>query len=429
MKVSLKNISESKVVLTISADAADMAPVKKQIVANLVKDVKMPGFREGKVPVELAEKQLDPNMIQAHVLDEVINQVYTQAVVQEKLRVVASPKIEIKKFVPFTDLEYTAEVDIVGAVKLPNYKTITVKKQPVKVTEADVKEVLNRLQLQGAEYTEVERAAKDGDRVWIDFEGTDAKGEPVNGATGKEYPLALGSNTFIPGFEENLVGLKKDEEKTFTIPFPKDYGVKALQGKKVTFKVTVTKLEGTKTSEINDEFAKKMGPFKDLAHLKQDIKAQITEERERQAAQQYENDIIKSLVAKLKIEIPQALLDEQIELVDREFRQNLTYRGQTIQEYLEASEQTEEQYKENELIPVATERIKAGLMLSEIANKEGIDVSDDEVTIRLQIMKGQYQDAAMQAELDKPEARRDIASRLLTEKTIAKLVQFANAKS
>lgn len=425
MQVSLKPISDTITKVTISADAKDLAVMKKHVVEKLAPRVKMPGFRAGKVPMELVEKQLDVNTLQAEVLDEAVNHYYGDAMAEKNLRPVGQPKVELTKYVPFTELEFTAEVEVLGKVELPDYKNIKVEKPAVKVTKKDIDEVLGRLQTQLAEYAEVERAAKSGDRATIDFDGTDAKGEPIANASGKDYPLALGSNTFIPGFEDNVIGLKKGETKEFTIPFPKDYGVKALQGKKVTFTVTVNKVEETKVVPVDDAFAAKVGPFKSVDELKADIEKQLTVERERQAQQEFENQIIKTLIAKAKLTLPESLLNEQIDIVDSEFKQNLAYRGETFQEYLEASGQTEETYREKELKPAAEDRLKAGLVLSEIAEAEKLTVTPEELEIRMQIMKGQYTDAKMQEELDKPEARRDIASRLVTEKTIAKLVGYA----
>jgi trigger factor len=425
MQVTLKSISDNVTKLTISANAADLASMKHHVVEKLAPRVSVPGFRKGKVPLEIVEKQLDPNTLQAEVLDEAINHYYGDAVAEKQLRVVSQPKVELTKFVPFTELEFTAEVEVIAKITLPDYKKITVKKPVAKVSASDVKEVLGRLQSQAADYTEVERAAKSGDRAFIDFAGKDANGEPIANADGKDYPLALGSNTFIPGFEDNVIGLKKGDTKEFTIPFPKDYGVKALQGKKVTFTVTVNKIEETKLDELNDAFAAKVGPFKTVDELKADIEKQLGVERERQAQQEFENLIIKELIGKTKVKLPEALLAEQVEIVDREFKQNLSYRGETFQEYLKNSGLSEEEYTEKELKPAAEERLKAGLVLSEIAEAEKLTVTPEELEIRMQIMKGQYTDPQMQAELEKPEARRDIASRLLTEKTIAKLVGYA----
>lgn len=422
MQTIRKNISDSVILLTISADSKELAIYKNTVLEKFAPSLKIPGFREGKAPLELVEKHTDPNRLQSELIDYVLNQLYSEALNKENIKPIAQPKVELTKFVPYTALEFKAEVPIVGKIILPEYKDIKIKKEEVKITKKDIDEVLDRLLTQLAEYKVVDRTAKKGDRAWIDFEGTDEKDKPVGGAKGNDYPLALGSNTFIPGFEDNVVGLKTGQEKSFTIPFPKDYGVKGLQGKKVTFKIKLNKLEETIKAELNDDFAKKVGPFNNFTELKADVEKQLKAERENQATHKYEEAVVKELVKKSKLSLPESLIDEQIAAVDKEFRQNLTYRGETFNDYLENTAQTEDQYRNNELKPAAEERVKAGLVLSEIAEQEKITVSPEELDIRIQVLKGQYTDPKMQEELNKPESRRDIAARLLTEKTINKII-------
>lgn len=426
MQVNTQSTNDSNIKLTITAFDTDLGTVKQAVLQKLAPKVKVAGFREGKVPLSLVEKNLEPSYLQSEFLDAAINYLYSQAISQEALRVVSRPKVELVKFVPYTSLEFTAEVEVIGKITLPDYKRTTVKKQVHKVTTKDIDEVLERLKQQQATFTEVDRKSKNGDKAWIDFEGTDDKGEPVKGAKGEDYPLALGSNTFIPGFEDNVIGLKKGEKKSFTITFPKDYGVAALQNKKVSFKVNIKKVEESTAEEINDAFAAKIGPFKTVAELKDDVKKQLTLEKENQANREFEDALIKEIVAKTKVKIPEALLLEQVEVLENEFKQNLSYRGQTIAEYLKETNQTEEQFRDKELKPTAEERIKAGLVLAEIAEAENIVVSPDELEIRLQLMKGQYQaNEDMLKELDKPGAKSEIANRLLTEKAIHKLTSYA----
>jgi len=425
MKIQRTNQSDTKILFTITGMQNELLAAKQIAIAKLSPQVKLQGFRPGHAPAELVEKQLNPNLLQEETLNEVLNTLYETAVRQEDIRPVAQPKVELKKFVQYTEVEFTAEVDVIGKITLGNYKNLKAKKNTATVAKTDVDEVINRLQTQMAEYKEVDQAAKVGDRAWIDFEGVDAKGEAVQGAKGDDYPLALGSNTFIPGFEDNVVGLKKGDKKEFTIPFPKDYGVKALQGKKVTFAITVKKVEETIRPDVNVDFAKKVGPFDSIEALKADIKKQIVAEREHQADRDYQDALVKELIQVSKLSLPDAMLQEQIDIVDKEFRQNLVYRGQTFQEYLSAAGLTEDDYKKKELAPAAEERLKAGLILSELADVEKVTITPEELEIRIQVLKGQYQsDTKMQEELDKPENRREVAARLLTEKTIAKLVSL-----
>ena len=307
---------------------------------------------------------------------------------------------------------------------LPDYKKIKLAKTEAKIDEAQVKEVVESLRSRLADKKEVTRAAKDGDEVTIDFKGVDAKGEAVNGAEGKDYPLQLGSNSFIPGFEPAVVGVKPGESKTFTIPFPKDYGVKALQGKKVTFTITANKIEELVLPKIDDDFASKAGPFETLKDLKADIKRQLTIEKQNELDRTYETELLRAIAKKTKVAIPDSVIDEQVERAEQDERQNLVYRGQTWQEHLDGEGVTEEDHRKRNR-PDAEEQVKIGIILGAIGDKEEITVTPEELEIRLQLLKGQYTDAKMHEELDKPEGRQDIAARLRSEKIITKLTQYA----
>jgi trigger factor len=425
MQVSQKSLTDTSVQLTVTADAAALVRLKQVVLQKLAPSVNLSGFRAGKAPLNLVEKNLDQSRLQTEFLDEAVNAFYIDAINHQKLRPVAQPKISITKFVPFDALEFRAEVEVVGEVKLANYKTLKVAKPLVNVTAKDINDVLGKLKIREADKKPATRASKTGDEVWIDFTGVDAKTrEPINGADGKDFPLVLGSNTFIPGFEPELVGLKADAEKTFKITFPKDYGVATLQSREVSFTVTVKKVNEVVEPKLDDKFSAKVGPFKTLAELKADIKKQLKVEREREAQMQFENELVTAVTAKSTVEIPKVLVDEQLDAMENDERQNLAYRGQTWQEHLEAEGVNEEQHRERNRAQ-AEQRVKAGLVLSEIADKEKITATPEEVEIRMQILKGQYNDPQMQAELYKPEARRDITSRLLTEKTLAKLTGYS----
>lgn len=419
MQVTTEYTDKTNVTLTISGDTEQLAEIKQRVLKDLAKkQANVPGFRKGKVPTALLEKQLDQSVVQSEFMERAINDLLVQAITNEKLRTVSQPKVDIKKFVPFTVLEFTAKVEVVGKIKLGDYKKVSVKKTAVSVTDKDVDEVIERLKLRDAEKKDVDRAAKNGDQVWIDFAGIDSKTKkPVAGADGKDYPLALGSSTFIPGFEPEIVGMKAGDEKAFDITFPKNYGVKALQSKPVTFTVTVKKVQEVVEPEIDDAFAKKVGPFSSLQELKEDIKQQVTAEREQQAEREYENELITKIADKTDVAIPKTLVEEQIDRMEQEERQNLVYRGQTWQEHLEEEGITAEQHREQNR-EQAELRVKAGFVLSEIAEQEGIDVTSEEFDAYQQMLKEQYQDPTMRAEIEKPENQRDLVSRILTQKTL-----------
>lgn len=424
MQVTKKNLSDTKVKLTLVADAELLAGVKQEVLRAFAKDAKIQGFRAGKAPLPIVEKSADPARLQSEFLDKAMNKLYARALDEHNLRPVDQPEVKITKFVPFETLELEAEVEVVGEVKLPDYKKIKVTREKVSVSAKEVDDVIANLRTREAEKKDVDRASKDKDEVWIDFTGVDAKTkEPIKGADGKDYPLILGSNTFIPGFEPNLVGLKAGDEKTFVLTFPKDYGVKALQNRKVEFTVNVKKVQEVVEPKIDDTFAAKVGPFKTVADLKEDIKKELSARLESEAEQRYNDELIRKIAEKAKVAIPEVLITEQIERIERDQRQNLMYRGQTWQEYLEAEGLTDETYRAKHR-PEAELRVKAGLVLSEIAELEKLTVTAAEIDMQLHALKAQYPDAQMQAELAKPAARNQIASRMLTEKTLAKLREY-----
>jgi trigger factor len=426
MHVKKKQLSPTKVQLTVELDKELMEAVKTDVLTHLATDhVKIQGFRAGKAPLALVEKQADPNMLQSEFLDAALNNAYGQALDHEKLRPIAQPEVKIVKFVPFTTLEFEAEVEVVGEVTLPDYKRIRVEKKKVTVATKDVDEVIANLRTRIAGKKDVTRPAKDGDEVVIDFAGTDANTkEPIQGADGKEYPLQLGSNSFIPGFEANIVGMKAGEEKTFDITFPADYGVATLQKRKVTFTVTVNKVQELALPKVDDDFAAKVGPFKTVAELKADIKKQVSTERESEAERDFQNELLQKISDKTEVAIPESLVESEIDRMEQEERQNLVYRGQTWDEHLQAEGVTNEEHRERQR-DMATSRVRSGLMLAEAAEKEGVTVTDEEVEAQLELLRQQYPDEQMRAELDKPETRREIMSRLVSEKTIAKLAAYA----
>lgn len=425
MHSELTRISDTKIKLTISATTVDLAEYKDIVLKKLARDVRLQGFRQGKAPLALVEKNIDQNVLQTEFLDLAMTELYIKAAAAEKVRPVTRPAVSVKKFVPFTNLDFEVTTEVVGTLKLADYKKIKLTKPKTEVSAKDVNDVISSLKLRIAEKKEVDRAAKKNDEVWIDFKGEDLKGKPVAGADGKDYPLVIGSNTFIPGFEDNVAGLKANDEKSFTLTFPQDYGAKALAGQKVKFTVTVKKVNEVVEPAIDDAFAAKVGPFKSLKDLKDDIKKQLTAEKQNEVDRQYSSDLVEKITDKSTIKIPDTMIDQQVEHNLREFTQNLAYRGQTLKEFVESEDTTEEKYRKEVLVPEAEKQVKASLVLAEIAEKENLNVTPEELEVRIQILKGQYQDPQMQAELDKPENRQDIGSRMLTEKVLQKLADYA----
>ncbi len=424
MRVERNDINPTKVKLVVSADSADMEPVKRHVLAHFRHRVQVPGFRAGSAPLAMVEKNVDQKLLLDEFMEHALNQFYGQAIRHQNLRPVGQPQVQLKKFVPFSDLSFEVETETVGQVVLPDYKKIKLDKKKADVFAKDVSEVIKSLQQRTAERKEVGRPSKNGDEIIIDFKGKDKENKPVAGTDAVNYPLILGSGSFIPGFEEYLIGVKKGEKKQFTVKFPADYGAAAMQNKDVLFEVEVKKVNELVIPKADDDFAAKVGPFKTLAELKADVKKQLKIERQQQLNKDYESRLIAEIVAQSKIEIPENMIEEDIVRMEDEEKRNLTYRGQTWQEHLKEEGITEQQHRDRQR-PRAEERIKAGIVLGEIAEKEDVTVAPVEIDERIKLLRVQYQDEAMRAELDKPQARRDIEARLMTEKTISKLVSYS----
>jgi len=315
------------------------------------------------------------------------------------------------------------EIPVIGKITLPKYKNHGIKRRDKKVEPKAVEEVLANLQIRAATKRDVQSAARDGDEAWIDFKGTDKNGKAVEGAEGKDYPLVLGSKSFIPGFEEEIVGMKPGDKKDINLTFPKNYGSKKLQNKKVTFAVTLNKVKEVTKPVLDDKFASTVGPFETLKQLKVDIKKQLDADNKQRNERDHEAHVVNHLADATKVAVPDSLINEQEQMVLQEVKQNVAQKGMTFVQFLEQSKTTEKDYIKNEVNPEAIRRVKAGLMLSEIADIENIDVTPEELETRIQLLKGQYQqDKKMQEELDKPENRREINARLRSEKVVKFLV-------
>ena len=418
------NTSKSVATLTVTIDESELSDIKRSALNTLRPKVKADGFRPGKAPDNVVIKQLGDAQVQQEVIESAINRFYPMAATKENIQPLMQPDIQIKTFVPYTELVFTAEVSIVPSVTLPDLNKISVKRTAVTVSEKDIDEVVERLRLQSAEKKDVTRAAKDTDQVWIDFEGKDADGKPVEGASGKDYPLAIGSNTFIPGFEEEVIGLKAGDDKTFDITFPKDYHAASLAGAKVTFAIKVNKVQEVVLPELNEEFIKSLAPMATEAELRADIKKQLEQEKTEQAERDHREKVIDAIVSKTKVEVPQKLVESVMHDMRHDFEQNLSYRGLTVEQYVtQQGFANEQEFEEKELVPSAQKRANSSLMLTEAAKALTVDVSREELDQQLESMKKQYTDEQMQKELDSPQARQDIASRLLTQKTIDELVK------
>lgn len=423
MNHTLKKLSDTKISLEITLDSADLSHAKTHALKSMAPKVKVAGFRPGKVPVAVAEKNIDPSALASETVEAAINHALNDIITSEELRVLDRPSVELGKFDPYESLSFTAEIEILPAVTLADYKKLKAKKQKVSVTQTDIDEVLTRMRQGFAIKSPVTRPAKEGDEAVIDFVGRNTEGESVSGASGTDYPLTIGSKTFIPGFEEGIVGHKPGETFDVSLTFPNDYHADALKGAHVTFETTIKTLNEVTLPEVDDDFAKKAGPFTTADELRADIKKEITSQKERQADDNFKDALLGELAEASNVPLSEVLVQDQMKSIERDTMQNLMYRGVTPEQYMEAQGYKDhDEWHEKEFREAAVRRVKSGLVLAELTKAENIEITQDE--LEAELTKRKAEAPAMAKQFDSPESRRDIANRVLTQKTIDHLVNL-----
>lgn len=425
MKTTVKKLSDTKVELTISLGSEELSAAEQVALTKMASDLKVPGFRKGKVPVSVAAKHVNPAALQEQTLDNALSKAVAEAFMAEKIQALDRPAVDVKKFVPGQELEFTAEVEIIPPVKLGNYKKLKAKRQAVKVEDKEVEEIITRMRENFTEKTEVKRAAKEGDEAVIDFTGK-KDNVPFDGGAAKDFALKLGSGQFIPGFEEGVVGHKAGETFDLKLTFPKDYHAKELAGADVVFTVTLHKVNELSLPEVNDEFAAKCGPFTSVDELKADIKREITAQKEREADEKLKDELVGELAEASKVALPELLIDDQIRSIEQDLMQNLMYRGLTLDSYLQTQKFTDkDDWRAKEARPAAEKRVKAGLVLAELSKELGVEVSHEELSTQIETMKQQYgKDPKIAERFNDPNVHRDIANRMITDKTVEQLIEL-----
>jgi len=425
METTLKHLSDTKVQLTISVGTEELADAEQVALVKLSKTVKVPGFRAGKVPASVAEKHVDPQSLQEQTMDNALSRAVASAFLKENLQPLDRPEVEVKKFVPGEILEFTAVVDIVPKITLGDYKKLSSRPEKATVTAKEVDDVIERMRANFAEKTEVKRKAKLEDEVVIDFVG---KKDDIafDGGTAQDYTIVLGSNQFIPGFEEGIVGHETGETFDLELEFPKDYHAKELAGTKVTFTTTLKKIQESKLPEVDDVFAAKVGPFTSMTEVKADIKKELLKQKETGTKEKYQDALITELIEKSTVPVPDILINDQMTSIERDFEQNLLYQGLSLDSYLATHDfKDADDWREKEVKPTAIRRVQAGLVLAEITNLEKVDATDEEIDEHVEVHKSQYaNNPEALKQFESPEVRRDIANHFITEKTIERLLEL-----
>lgn len=424
MEVKREDLSKVKVKLTIDLTEKELGPQIEKVYKELAKNLKIAGFRPGKAPRFVVEKEVGQDKFYAEVLDSAVPEAYYNAITQEKLITVSRPEIKVIKYAPTGGLTFEAEIEVLPEFVLPDYKKVKVSRKEVKVTDKDIQDEVKGLQERYADFKQVSRQAKKDDRAEINFEGT-KDGVPVEGAKSEGYPITIGANMFIPGFEENLIGMSKGEEKTFDVTFPKDYHEQKLQGQKVTFKVNIVSISEKSLPEINDEFAKKFGIFKNIEEMKKGIEKNLTEVKEMEERRRLEEEIMTLIAKEAKVELPEALVHQEIHRMLHDAEANLQQSGITMDKYLEMTKKTRETI-EKEMHPEAEKRVKIGLVLSRIAETENMKATEKDIETEKAIILASAGENAEELEekLAEHETEHQIENSIISKKTIEKLFEY-----
>lgn len=422
MKTKFKKLSDSRVEITVTLEKSDLDAAQEKAIEKLSKEVKVEGFRAGKVPAEVAKKFIPENDINAETIDIAVRSTVIEAFKENEKSPLVLPAVNVTKFVPGEMAEYTATADIIPEITLGDYKKLGVKFEAPKITDKDIKSTLENISASFAEKKVVKREAKEGDEVIIDFVGK-KDGKAFAGGTAKDYALTLGSKTFIPGFEEGIVGHGSGDKFDLNLTFPKDYGMKDLAGAKVVFETLVKQVNEITKAEINDDLAKKCGPFKNLDELKSDIKKNLELQTEHEQLMNYKNKLVDELVAKSKVPAPEILIEDQLKMMKDDVTRNAQASGVSFEEYIQRAGETPESW-DKKARKIAEQRVKASLALQTLAVKEKITVSEKEVNAKLAELKDVYKKSPEALKnLKNPNVVMDIKNRLIIEATVDYLVK------
>lgn len=421
MKTTTKKISDTKVEIKVTLDAKDLAAARAQAIEHLAKDLKVQGFRKGKAPASMVEKNLSPNDIASETIDLAVRTTMPTAFNQEKIMPLAIEKVSVSKYVPDESAEYTAAADILPEVKLGDYKKLKAKMGKTEASEKDVQEIVDNIVNAYAEKKAVKKKAENGDEVIIDFVGK-KDGKAFPGGSAKDHHLTLGSGQFIPGFEEGIVGHEAGDKFDLELTFPKDYPEKSLAGQKTVFEVLLKQVNEVVKPKEDDELAKKCGDFRTMKDLRADIKKNLETQNMHREKEKYQDALVKELVEKSKVAAPEILIQDQLRFIKDDVSRNAAGYGMTFEQYLERAGQKLEDW-EKEARKLAEDRVKASLVLQILAQNEKIAVSEEEVEAKVNELKDVYQKSKEAlANLKKPEVRQDIKNRLTIDKTMDFLV-------
>ena len=413
MSLQVERLEHNMAKLTIEVPAEE---VEKALQAAYLKErgkISLPGFRKGRVPRQMIEKMYGPEVFYDEAANRMISEAYAKAYDECELELVSQPKIEITQLEKGKEFIFTAEVAVKPEVKLGEYKGLKVDKVSTRVTQKEVDEEIDKERERNARTIDVtDRAVQDKDQITLDFEGF-VDGVAFEGGKGTDYPLTIGSNSFIPGFEEQLVGAVIGEEKEVNVTFPEDYHAEDLKGKAAVFKCTVKAIKVKELPELDDEFAKDVSEFETFAEYKADIEKNLKERKEAAAKREKEDKVVDKVIENAQMDIPEAMVQLQIEELLNNFISRLQQQGLSIDQYYQFTG-SDRAAMEEQLRPQAMKTIQTRLVLEKVAEVEDIQISDEKVNEEIAKMAEAYKMTAeklneLMGDYEKEQMKKDLA--------------------
>ncbi|MCI8471050.1 MAG: trigger factor [Clostridia bacterium] len=420
-----KNANEVKLEITIEAEKFEEAI--KKVYFKSAKYFNIPGFRKGKAPMQIVEKYYGKEIFFEDAFNEVAGDALDEAVKENKLEVVSRPDIDVTQIEKGKDLIFTAIMQTKPEAELGKYKGIEIEKIEYNVSDEDIEHELGHMQEHNSRLVSIEdRPVESGDIATIDFEGF-VDGKAFDGGKAEGHELEIGSNTFIPGFEDQVIGMKIEEEKDIQVKFPEEYFSKELAGKDATFKVKVHEIKKKELPELDDEFAKDVSEFDTLKELKEDIKQKQQKQNDDKAKYETQDAIIKAVCENIKVEIPSGMIEMEIDNMFQNMEQRLSYQGLKLEQYLQMMGKTKEDMKK-EYEPQAVEAIKSRLALEAVIKVEKIEPTEEEIDEKLKEMAKNYGKENDEEFLKNENVRKYIKEGLASEKAMDFLVENAKIK-
>jgi len=425
MKSKLERIEKNEVALEIEVPEEKVAAALDKAFKKVAQRVTVPGFRKGRVPRPVLEAYYGKEILYEDALEQVIPAAYEQAVEENDIEPVSQPAIDVVQMEEGKPLIFTARVVVKPEVILGQVEGIEVSRPPIEVKEEDVERRLQVMRDRYAKLVEIgdDTPTKEGDVLTIDFAGY-IDGEPFPGGKGEDYSLELGSKTFIPGFEEQLVGAKVGEEREITVRFPDDYHAEDLAGKEALFKVKIKEAKRRELSPLNDEFAQEVSEFETLEELREDIRKNLVEMAEQRARQMMKDELIAKAADSAEVDIPRDMIENQVDVMLEQFQERLLYQGVSLEQYLEMTGATVEDLKE-EYRPQAERIVRNNLVLEKVAEQYNIKVTDEDFEQQMNKVAGDFGMNVDEVKKRVAGSRARIERGILLDKAVEYLVEKA----